>query len=106
MNVVKRHSGRELEDLLNDLLNDIESDRVERKRAFKNEAEKARQEGSEMAVVTVLPSDMPPVRYKGQIWIRTGPGRAVANAQEERILNEKRRFKDMPFDLHPVISAK
>jgi ATP-dependent DNA helicase RecG len=62
--------------------------------------------GSQMAVVTVLPSDMPPVRYKGQIWIRTGPRSALASAQEERILNEKRRSKDLPFDLHPISNAK
>lgn len=27
----------------------------------------------EVAVVEVLPSDLPPVRYKGQIWVRVGP---------------------------------
>lgn len=67
--------------------------------------EKRTLRGSEMAVVTVLPSDMPPVKYEGRIWIRTGPRRSVANAQEERILNEKRRYKEMPFDLRPLTSA-
>ncbi|MGR0480309.1 MAG: ATP-binding protein [Candidatus Electronema sp. V4] len=62
--------------------------------------------GAEMAVVTVMPSDMPPVKYDGRIWIRTGPRRALANEQEERILNEKRRYKNLPFDLYPVLSAK
>jgi len=62
--------------------------------------------GAQMAVVTVIPSDMPPVRYKGQIWIRTGSRRSAANVQEERMLNEKRRSRDLPFDLHPVSSAK
>ncbi|WP_420208396.1 ATP-binding protein [Candidatus Electronema sp. JC] len=62
--------------------------------------------GAEMAVVTVMPSDMPPVKYEGRIWIRTGPRRALANEQEERILNEKRRCKNLPFDLYPVLSAK
>ncbi|MDR0721307.1 MAG: putative DNA binding domain-containing protein [Treponema sp.] len=165
MNRMKRYSDIELENFLKA----IESDRVERKRAFKNEAEKARQDvcafsndlpnhneggllffgaedngdpshlpitdailknisdmktdgnilplpvftvekkillGAEMAVVTVLPSDMPPVRYNGQIWIRTGSRHAIANAQEERILNEKRRFKDVPFDIHPISIAR
>ncbi|MCL2833037.1 MAG: putative DNA binding domain-containing protein [Treponema sp.] len=164
MNGLKRFTDHELENLLNDL----ESDRVERKRAFKNEAEDAHKDicafsndlpnynepgilffgiedsgapsnlpitdeillnisgmktdgnilpmpvftvekrilkNSEVAVVTVFPSDMPPVRYKSQIWIRTGPRRAVANAQEERILNEKRRYKDLPYDLHPISHA-
>ncbi len=62
--------------------------------------------GSEMAVVTVIPSDMPPVKYEGRIWIRTGPRRSIANEQEERILIEKRRYKNLPFDIYPVPSAK
>ena len=62
--------------------------------------------GSEIAVVTVMPSDMPPVKYEGRIWIRTGPRRAIANEQEERILNEKRRYKNVPFDLYPIPTAK
>lgn len=61
--------------------------------------------GAEMAVVTVQPSDMPPVKYDGRIWIRTGPRRDKANEQEERILNEKRRFKNLPFDLYPLPTA-
>ena len=55
--------------------------------------------GTEMAVVTVMPSDMPPVKYKGRIWVRTGPRRSIANDQEERILNERRRSKSLPFDI-------
>ena len=58
-----------------------------------------------MAVITVMPSDMPPVKYAGRIWIRTGPRRSIANEQEERILIEKRRFKNLPFDIHPLPSA-
>lgn len=61
--------------------------------------------GADMAVVLAQPADSPPVRYKGRIWIRTGSRRAVATAQDERILNEKRRFKDTPFDIQPVPSA-
>lgn len=58
--------------------------------------------GAPMAVVTVRPSDSPPVRYEGRIWVRTGPRRDRANAQDERILNERRRFRDQPFDTHPI----
>ncbi len=61
--------------------------------------------GGEMAVVIVRPSDSPPVRYKGRIWVRTGPRRAIATAQDERILNEKRRYRDLPYDLHPLTHA-
>lgn len=61
--------------------------------------------GAEIAVVTVLPADAPPVRYKGRIWIRTGPRRGLASAQDERILNERRRHRDLPFDLQLVSFA-
>ncbi len=65
-------------------------------------SEKRRYRGHDIAVVTVLPSDSPPVRYRGAIHIRNGPRRAVATAQEERILNERRRHGDRPFDISPV----
>ena len=58
--------------------------------------------GAEMAVLTVWPADSPPARFKGRIWIRVGPRRAIASAQDERILNEKRRHRDQPFDVQPV----
>jgi ATP-dependent DNA helicase RecG len=61
--------------------------------------------GAEVAVLTVRPSDSPPVRYKGRTWVRVGPRRAIASAQDERILNERRRHRDRPFDVHPVPSA-
>ncbi len=59
----------------------------------------------EIAVVTVQPSNSPPVRCKGVIHVRTGTRRDTANAQDERILNEKRRYKDIPFDIHPLPTA-
>ncbi|QDC36039.1 ATP-binding protein [Sphingobium fuliginis] len=61
--------------------------------------------GHDVAVVTVWPSDAPPVRLDGRIWIRTGPRRGQATAQDERILNEKRRYKDRSFDTHPIRAA-
>jgi ATP-dependent DNA helicase RecG len=61
--------------------------------------------GCEVAVVLVEPSDAPPVRYRGRAWVRIGPRRAVASPEEERRLTEKRRARDLPFDLHPVASS-
>ncbi len=58
--------------------------------------------GCQIAVVTVWPADAPPVRLDGRVWIRTGPRRGQASAQDERVLNEKRRFRDRSFDTHPV----
>jgi ATP-dependent DNA helicase RecG len=67
--------------------------------------EKRTLKGAEMAVVIVQPSDTPPVRYKGRIWVRIGPRRAVATPQDERILNEKRRYRDIPFNVQPLPSC-
>lgn len=58
--------------------------------------------GAAVAVVTVWPADAPPVRYDGRVWIRIGPRRGIASAQDERILNEKRRHRDRTFDTHPI----
>jgi ATP-dependent DNA helicase RecG len=61
--------------------------------------------GCELAVVIVQPSDAPPVRCRGRAWVRVGPRRAVATPEEERRLAEKRRTRDLPFDLQPVRAA-
>lgn len=61
--------------------------------------------GRDVAVVQVEPSDMPPVRFKGRVWVRVGPRRGIANSDEERRLSEKRRFRDLPADIRPVTSA-
>ena len=61
--------------------------------------------GTTVAVMTVRPSDSTPVRYRGRIWTRVGPRRAIASAQDERILNEKRRYHDPHFDAQPLPTA-
>ena len=61
--------------------------------------------GKDVAVLTVRPSDSPPVRHRGRTWIRVGPRRAVASPQDERILNEKRRHRDAHFDARPLRTA-
>ena len=62
--------------------------------------------GQDVAVVLVYPSSAPPVRFKGTVWIRTGPRRGIANPDDERRLNEKRRFRDLPADVRPIESAR
>ncbi len=62
-------------------------------------------DGCEVVAVIVEPSDSPPVRFNGRTWIRVGPRRASATAEEERRLSEKRRAGDLPFDLRPLPSA-
>lgn len=61
--------------------------------------------GGDIAVVEVQPSDLPPVRYKGQVWIRVGPRRAIASEQEERILTERRIAHARSFDASPLSGA-
>ena len=67
--------------------------------------EKRTLRGAEMAVVFVMPADAPPVSYRGRTWIRVGPRREIATTQDERMLNEKRRFRDRTFDAHPLASS-
>jgi ATP-dependent DNA helicase RecG len=61
--------------------------------------------GGDVAVVEVLPSDLPPVRYKGRVFIRVGPRRGVASQQEERILTEKRVAHARTFDALPCVGS-
>lgn len=61
--------------------------------------------GCELAVVIVQPSIAPPVRLRGRTWIRVGPRRAIATPEEELRLAERRRARDIPFDIRPLSSA-
>jgi ATP-dependent DNA helicase RecG len=69
------------------------------------EVQERRLRNHDVAVVIVHPSDAPPVRFKGLVWIRSGPRRGIANPDDERRLNEKRRFRDVPYDIRPIPSA-
>ncbi|NJK60027.1 MAG: transcriptional regulator [Oscillatoriales cyanobacterium SM2_1_8] len=62
-------------------------------------------DGCELAVVLVEPADAPPLRLDGRTYVRVGPTSVVASAEEERRLSEKRRFKDLPFDIRPLAVA-
>ena len=63
--------------------------------------EKLRLDGGELLVVEVFPSDLPPVRYKEKVHVRSGRRRWVATAQEERVLSEKRVSSARTFDALP-----
>jgi ATP-dependent DNA helicase RecG len=69
------------------------------------DVQKRRINGCEAAVIIVHPSSNPPVRYNGRTRIRVGPRRATATLEEEQRLSEKRRARDIPYDLHPLSSA-
>jgi len=59
----------------------------------------------QVAVIQVEPSENTPVRVDGRCWIRVGPRRAQATAEEERRLTEKRRWGNLPFDMQGVPGA-
>ena len=59
----------------------------------------------EVAVIQVEPSGNPPVKVDGRCWIRTGPIKAQASPEEERLLTEKRRWGNLPYDMQGVNDA-
>lgn len=60
----------------------------------------------DLLVAEVRPSDLPPVRYRGRVFIRIGPRRDIATETEERILAERRCSFMATFDATPCLSAK
>lgn len=62
-------------------------------------------DGGDVAVVEVYPSILPPVRYRGRVYIRVGPRKAIANEQEERVLTERRVAMARSFDAQPCIES-
>ncbi len=59
----------------------------------------------EVAIVTVQPAMLPPVRYRGRICIRNGPRRGYATEHEERILIERRVSQARTFDAQPCLDS-
>ncbi len=55
----------------------------------------------QMAAIIVEPTKSPPVRYKDNVWIRVGPLPKVASEDEIRILTERRRSAQLPYDTKP-----
>lgn len=65
----------------------------------------ARYSGEPVIRIHVEPSSTPPVRFKGIVWVRPGPTTRRANRDDERVLNERRRSMDTPFDSRPVAGS-
>jgi len=61
--------------------------------------------GCTIAVVQVEPAANPPVRYQGRVWVKVGPTAQEATPEEEQRLIERRRARDLSFDLRPATSA-
>ena len=59
----------------------------------------------DLLVAEVSPSLIPPVRYRGRVFVRVGPRRDIASESEERILTERRTAYMATFDATPCIGA-
>lgn len=67
--------------------------------------EKVSMEEGDIIVVEVQPAIFPPVRYKGRVWVRVGPRKAIANEDDEHRLLERRAANVKTFDSTPCFGA-
>lgn len=56
-------------------------------------------------VAEVQPSEFPPVRYRGRVWVRVGPRKSTATEAEEKILTERRLSNVHTFDVMPCLGT-
>ena len=56
-------------------------------------------------VDVLQPSEFPPVRYRGRIWVRVGPRKSIATEAEEKILTERRLSNVHTFDAMPCLGT-
>ena len=62
-------------------------------------------EGGDVLVAEVQPSELPPVRYRGRIWVRVGPRKSIVSEAEEKILTERRLSNIHTFDAMPCLGT-
>lgn len=59
----------------------------------------------DVLVAEVQPSEFPPVRYRGRVWVRVGPRKSTAIEAEEKILTERRLSNVHTFDAMPCLGT-
>lgn len=62
-------------------------------------------DGGDVIVLETKPHPLPPVAYKGRVYIRIGPRKAIASREEEALLSEKRVSSARSFDALPCIGV-
>jgi len=67
--------------------------------------EKISFEDGDVLVTEVHPSEFPPVRYRGRVWVRVGPRKSIASEAEEKILTERRLSNIHTFDAMPCMGS-
>ncbi|MQS08177.1 transcriptional regulator [Streptomyces sp. IF17] len=61
--------------------------------------------GKPVIRIRVTACATPPVRCEGVVWVRPGPTTRRASREDERVLTERRRSLDTPFDSRPLPCA-
>ena len=59
----------------------------------------------DLLVAEISPSLLPPVRYRGRVFVRIGPRRDIASEAEERLLTERRTAYMATFDATPCLGS-
>ena len=59
----------------------------------------------DVAAIEVFPSAYPPIRYKGQAWVRVGARKALATDEDLHILNERSKSAGIRFEEMPCTAA-
>ena len=59
----------------------------------------------DVVVIEVFPSAYPPIRFRGQTWVRVGARKALATDEDFHILEERRRLSAKRFEIMPCEGA-
>lgn len=62
-------------------------------------------DSGDLLVAEVQPSEFPPVRYRGRVWVRVGPRKSLASEFEEKMLTERRLSNVRTFDAKPCLGT-
>ncbi len=62
-------------------------------------------QGQPVVQIDVSASRTPPVRFDNVVWVRPGPSTRRATRDDERVLSERRRSFETPFDVRPVTGS-
>lgn len=66
---------------------------------------RAEYQGQPVILIEVNASRTPPVRFDNVVWVRPGPSTRRATRDDERVLAERRRHFETPFDVRPVAGS-
>lgn len=60
----------------------------------------------DVVVIEVFPSAYPPIRYRGQAWVRVGARKALASDEDLHVLTERSQRSGIRFEECPCLAAK